>query len=62
MKNNLAPWVRIGLRIFGGYLIGKGYASEADVAMIYDPEVQGVIIIAVSEGWYLLSKRFGWAT
>lgn len=59
---NIAPFVRIGLRIVGGFLIGKGWASEQDVTILMDPEIIGVICLVISEGWFLAAKKFGWAT
>lgn len=59
---NLTPFVRIGLRIFGGFMIGQGWADEATAAMFYtDPQVIGAVALGISEGWYLLAKRFDWA-
>lgn len=57
----IAPFVRIGLRILGGFLIGRGYASEADLWMLEDPEVVGALALLISEGWYFLAKRYDWA-
>jgi len=58
---NLAPFIRIGLRIFGGYLIGRGYADEGDLWIFTDPELVGALALMASEGWYLLAKRYGWS-
>lgn len=59
---NIAPIVRIGLRIFGGFMIGRGYISSDSLWIFSDEEVIGLLSIGLSEGWYLLSKRYGWAT
>lgn len=56
-----APFIRIGLRYLGGALIGWGYATEDDLWVLDDPELVGAISVALSEGWYLLAKKFGWA-
>ena len=59
--NHLTPFIRIGLRIFGGFMIGRGYTDEATAAIFYeDPNLIGAIALGVSEGWYLLAKRFDW--
>lgn len=59
---NLTPFVRIGLRIFGGYMIGQGMANEDAVQFLWtDPEIAGAVAIAISEGWYFMAKRFGWS-
>lgn len=59
--DNLSPFIRIGLRILGGYLIGRGLASEEDLWIFTDPELVGALSIAASEGWYALAKWRGWA-
>lgn len=59
----LMPFIRIGLRIFGGYMIGRGWGDEETISMIYnDPQIIGAVALVISEGWFLLAKRFGWAT
>lgn len=59
----MTPFIRIGLRIFGGFMIGQGWADEEIAAMLWaDPQVVGIVALAISEGWYLLAKRFGRAT
>lgn len=58
---HLSPFIRIGLRILGGYLIGVGLASEDDLWLFTDPEVVGAATIAVSEAWYALAKWRGWS-
>lgn len=60
MIDAISPFVRIGLRIFGGFMIGRGYASEADMWIFNDPELIGVIALAISEGWYVLARKKGW--
>lgn len=58
--NSAAPFVRIGLRILGGYMIGRGWADEETTAMFIDPEVVGAVALMLSEGWYFLAKKFDW--
>ncbi len=58
----MTPFIRIGLRIFGGFMIGQGWADEEIAAMLWaDPQVVGIVALGISEGWYLLAKRFDWA-
>jgi hypothetical protein len=57
----LAPFIRIALRIFGGFLMGAGYVSETDLWIFTDPELVGALALLASEGWYLLAKRYGWS-
>lgn len=56
----LAPFVRIGLRILGGFLIGKGWVDEETVAMFSTTEIVGAVSLMISEGWYVLARKFGW--
>lgn len=60
MIDAISPFIRIGLRIFGGYMIGAGYASDADLWIFTDPELIGALALAVSEGWYAFAKWQGW--
>jgi hypothetical protein len=61
MLDRLSPFVRIGLRIFGGFAMGRGYLDDGTATMLYsDPEIIGAVCLAVSEGWYFLAKKFGW--
>lgn len=61
MIQNLTPFIRIGLRIFGGFMIGRGWTDETTAALFYeDPQLIGAISLSISEGWYLLAKRFDW--
>ena len=61
MIDAISPFIRIGLRVFGGFMIGKGYLSEADMWIFSDQELIGVLALLVSEGWYILAKKKGWA-
>ena len=58
---------RIALRIIAGFLAGKGFTEATELAN--DAEFVGLVemglsglLLAVSEGWYYLAKRFGWKT
>jgi hypothetical protein len=56
---------RIGLRYAAAALITRGLLSPDDGATIMnDPDVQLVVgagLGVLSEGWYWLAHRFGWA-
>ena len=65
----IAPVSRIVLRYVAGYLIAKGLI-DADLGrqLAGDPDALAVVQIgvgvaagALSEGWYWLARRFGWA-
>jgi hypothetical protein len=63
----MTVFVRIVLRIIAGFLAGKGFADATELAN--DAEFVGLVemglsglLLAVSEGWYYLAKRFGWKT
>ena len=60
---------RIALRYAAGALVVKGLlpeetgsqlAADADVLNLIEIGL-GLALAAVSEGWYFLSRRFGWA-
>ena len=62
------PLLRIFLRILAGVLIGKG-APEDIGTILTDPEFIslvevwiGVGLLAITEAWYAMAKRFGWRT
>ncbi|WP_085032295.1 hypothetical protein [Ensifer aridi] len=65
----LAIYIRIALRYGAGILVAKGLlAPEVGVDLSNDPDVTmalqvaaGVIAGAVSEAWYFLARRLGWA-
>jgi hypothetical protein len=69
-KIGWAPIARIVLR----YLIGMGTAyawitPEVGEEIVRDPEMQllietalGAVAVSLVEGFYVLAKRFGWAT
>jgi len=64
-----AVLVRIGLRYGAGILIAKGLlAPEAGMSLAQDPDIAmalqiaaGVVAGAVSELWYFLARKLGWA-
>lgn len=60
----MTPIIRIILRIAAGVLIGRGMPAEiGEVFTSPDMELAvGAAVLAVSEGWYVLAKRFGWRT
>ncbi|TPN03796.1 hypothetical protein FJ973_29575 [Mesorhizobium sp. B2-1-3] len=61
--------VRIALRYFAGILVARGLLSADDGGTFSaDPDIQmlvetaaGLAIGAITEGWYWLAHRFGWA-
>ena len=57
----LSPFIRIGLRIFGGFMLGKGWVDEETASMFSTAEIVGILALGISEGWYALAKRFDWS-
>lgn len=61
--------IRILLRYGAGLLVAKGLlAPEAGLTLADDPDVQMLLQVGtgfaagvVSECWYLLARRLGWA-
>lgn len=53
------PFIRIALRVLAGYLIGKG-VSEDTASILYSDATIGAVVLLISEGWYMLARRFGW--
>lgn len=61
--------VRIALRYGSGALVLHGFLSPDDGnALVSDPDVAQVLEIgiglgmgAISEGWYYLARKWGWA-
>lgn len=61
--DNLTPFIRIALRVGGGFLVGKGWADETVVEIFYeDPLLIGSIAIGIAEIWYWFARRFKRAT
>jgi len=61
MINTLTPFVRIALRIFGGFMIGNGYADVENASVYFqNAELIGAISLIISESWYSLARKFGW--
>lgn len=60
---------RILLRYAAGALVAHGLlASDVGNQLAMDPDVLaalevgvGAILMAISEGWYYLARRFGWS-
>lgn len=65
----MGVFIRIFLRWAAGFLIAKGIFNESDANLITaDPELAamiemglGMALGAISEGWYVLARKFGWA-
>ncbi|RWM29390.1 hypothetical protein [Mesorhizobium sp.] len=65
----IAVFTRIGLRYGAGVLVARGLMGADDAsAFSTDPDVQmvietgaGLVISAISESWYWLAHKFGWA-
>lgn len=61
----MAPFIRILLRYgaggFIGYQIGSQLASDPDVIAV-TTVVATAIVGLVTEGLYILAKRYGWRT
>lgn len=58
----IAPITRIVLRVAAGALIGAGYVDRDAIPLFMDPALVGAIVWGVTEGWYAIAKRMGWAT
>lgn len=61
----MGPFIRIGLRYGVGGIIGYELGSQ----LAADPDVVAIATVGataavgfVTEGFYLLAKRFGWRT
>ena len=60
--------VRIALRYLAGVLVARGLLGADDATFATDPDIQmmletalGLAMAGVSEGWYWMAHRFGWA-
>lgn len=58
--NDLAPFVRIGLFILGGYLAGNGHSNAFVNYIQTDPELIAAITLAIPSAWYAIAKWFDW--
>lgn len=62
----MAPVIRILARVLAGFLIGAGFFTEdAADAVFSDPAFDaaiGAVLWAVTEVYYIIAKRMGWAT
>tara|TARA_R110002110_G_scaffold37601_2_gene124023 strand:- start:2364 stop:2540 length:177 start_codon:yes stop_codon:yes gene_type:complete len=57
----MAPFIRIALRVLAGVLMGYGLDKETADLLWMDPELVGVLTLLVTEGWYWLARKNGWA-
>lgn len=65
----MSVFIRILLRYGAGFLIARGFLGENDGNMLAaDPEVAAALELAagtalgvVSEVWYMIARRLGWA-
>lgn len=61
--------IRIALRYLAGALIAKGFLDpHMGMELSQDPQLlealqiaAGVAVGAISEGWYYLARKLGWA-
>lgn len=60
MIQTLTPFIRIGLRIFGGFMIGKGWVDEETASMFTTSEMVGAVALVISETWYLAANKYDW--
>lgn len=66
---DLSPLARIIVRYAAGFFVAKGLLpSETGATLAIDIDVinyvdlaLGISFAAISEGWYALARRFGWA-
>lgn len=64
------PLSRIALRYLSAFLVAKGMLSPEMGGMLgSDADVIAVVEVAIgtgmglaAEGWFLLAKKYGWAT
>ncbi len=64
----MGPLIRILARVGAGFLIGRGWVSLDQVDQIFnDPAsdaafeiIAGATVWTVTEGFYMLARRFGW--
>jgi hypothetical protein len=66
----MAVFARIILRYLAGFLVYKGlFSPDMGDTFAADPDIMAwtqlalaAALAAVSEGWYWLARKFGWAT
>lgn len=66
----MTPWIRIALRygfgIWAGREVGEALSYDADLVALIEAALMGVVWPAVgsalTEVWYAIAKRLGWAT
>lgn len=64
----MSALIRIGLRYLAAVLVARGLLLESDANMLAnDPEMAAMIeaaigaaIGAITEGWYMLARKYGW--
>lgn len=61
----MGAFIRIAMRYGAMFLVTRGWLSAEDGASFAtDPDIEmliGAAVIAVTEGWYVLARRYGWA-
>lgn len=58
----LAPFIRIALYAFAGYLAGQGADSWIVEFVRFDPDLLAAVVAIVAGGWYAFAKRKGLRT
>lgn len=61
LQSILTPLVRNGLRIVSGAMLGAGFSEGVSTA-INSETVVGLGVLVLTEAWYLLARKRGWAT
>lgn len=61
LNSILTPIVRNGLRVASGALLSAGF-SDGVAAAVNSDTVAGLGVLLLTEGWYLLARKRGWAT
>lgn len=58
----LAPFVRIALYAFAGYLAGQGADSWIVEFVRFDPDLLAAVVAIIAGAWYAFAKGKGWRT
>lgn len=66
----MSAFIRIFLRYIAAYMVARGFLTEGDGSMLSsDPDLAAALEVvlgfsagAIAEGWYMLSRRYGWRT
>jgi hypothetical protein len=56
----LAPIVRIGLFVFGGWLQAQGTDSAVVEYVRTDPQVLSYAVLGATAAWYAVAKKLNW--